>query len=62
MVGTTVNLTTSAPADFGSYFTVTINNLKDLAGRRLVDATLGSFKTWDNAPEGIKVCSRWAVE
>ncbi|MCH7229087.1 sialate O-acetylesterase [Haloferula sp. A504] len=53
--GRTVTLTTTAPLDLATAFSVKVNDLTDLAGRPLAAATAGTFKTWDNDPHGVKV-------
>lgn len=53
--GTEVTLTTADSLGAGISYTVAFQNLTDLAGRPLPPASTGSFATWDNAPDGIKV-------
>jgi alpha-galactosidase len=53
--GKTVTLTFAAPLNVGTPYSVTMNNLTDVAGRLLGNPTTGSFKTYDNNPNGVKV-------
>jgi hypothetical protein len=53
--GKTVTLTTTAPLEFASSYTVTMTGLKDPAGRLVGNPTVANFQTWDNNPAGVKV-------
>ena len=53
--GKTITLALAAPLDIGTSYVVTMNNLTDLAGRALGNPTTGSFKTYDNNPNGVRV-------
>jgi alpha-galactosidase len=53
--GRTVTLVLPAPLDAGTSYSVTMNNLTDLAGRPLGNGTQGSFQTYDKNPNGVKV-------
>ena len=53
--GTTVALTTGIPLSPDIEFMVGVNNLTDLAGRPVANATGLSFRTWDDDPSGVKV-------
>ena len=50
----TVVLTTAAPLDLDTNYTVTMENLTDLA-RRPLEPGKATFRTWDHNPKGVKV-------
>jgi alpha-galactosidase len=49
-----ITLTTSQPLDPDTSYTITTQNLTDLANHPLVETT-ASLRTWDDDPDGIKV-------
>ncbi len=51
----TIVLTTGQPLDLDATYTVTLNNLTDLAGWPLGDDTTATFRTWDDNPDGVRV-------
>ncbi len=51
----TVVLTTAAPLEPGTAYTVTMSGLTDLAARPLANPVAANFRTWDDDPGGIKV-------
>jgi hypothetical protein len=53
--GKTVTLTTGTPLAIGSSFSVSVNQLTDLAGNPIPAATVGNFQTWDNNATSVQV-------
>jgi hypothetical protein len=50
-----VTLTTGPGLELDTGYTLTMNNLTDLAGRPVGNPTQAGFRTWDNNPSGVKV-------
>ncbi len=50
-----ITLNTAVPLNLAANYSITVNNLTDLAGRSLSNSNTSTFKTWDNTPTGVKV-------
>ncbi|MDF1712935.1 MAG: sialate O-acetylesterase [Akkermansiaceae bacterium] len=51
----TIVLTTATPLALDSDFSVSVNNVTDLAGRPVIGPDFATFRTWDDNPNGVKV-------